>query len=60
MIITEEFIVTGMKCNGCETIIEEAVNQIDGIHHIKADYPKATVLMNSWRRLSPMIPCRCR
>jgi uncharacterized protein len=43
MIVTKEFNIAGMQCSGCETIIEEVVNQVDGVIFIKADYLKATM-----------------
>jgi len=35
--------VTGMHCNGCETIIEEAVASIEGIQSVKANFSRGTV-----------------
>ena len=43
MIVTEEIYVIGMHCGGCETIIEEAVIQIDGVLFVKAEYHKSAV-----------------
>ena len=43
MIITQEIQVTGMHCNGCETIIEERIKQGNGIISAKADCGKAAV-----------------
>lgn len=43
MIVTRKFNIAGMQCSRCETIIEEAVNQIDGVFFIKTDYLKATL-----------------
>jgi copper chaperone CopZ len=43
MIVTKEFNIAGMQCSRCETIIEEAVNQIDGGFFIKTDCLKATI-----------------
>ena len=36
--ITKKIIVTGMVCSGCETILEEAITQLDGVESVKADY----------------------
>ena len=33
--------IKGMMCGGCETIIEDAVAEIEGVIDVKADYPKA-------------------
>ncbi len=38
--------VTGMQCSGCETAIEEAVSQIEGVDNITADYPTGKVSIN--------------
>ncbi|MCK5897977.1 MAG: sulfite exporter TauE/SafE family protein [Methylococcales bacterium] len=38
-----KFNVLEMVCSGCETIIEEAFEDINGVKKIKADYPKASV-----------------
>lgn len=46
MNITKEITVSGMQCSGCETIIEEAVNQIEGVQQVKADYPNAKVIVS--------------
>ncbi|HFD12684.1 MAG TPA: heavy metal transport/detoxification protein [Crenotrichaceae bacterium] len=35
--------ITGMQCGGCETIIETAVSQLQGIEKVDADYPHGTV-----------------
>ena len=35
--------VTGMQCSGCETIIEEALTNRDGIESVKASYANANV-----------------
>jgi len=43
MIVTKEIHVTGMQCEGCETIIEEVVSQIDGVLYVKADYLHAAL-----------------
>lgn len=43
MIITKKIIVTGMMCSGCETILEEAISQLEGIESVKADYLSNTV-----------------
>ncbi|MCK5727669.1 MAG: sulfite exporter TauE/SafE family protein [Methylococcales bacterium] len=37
------FNVLEMVCSGCETTIEEAIENINGIKKIKADYPTASV-----------------
>ncbi len=41
--VTNEFRITGMNCNGCETIIEEVVGKLEGVAYVKADYIKSTV-----------------
>ncbi|MCK5872548.1 MAG: sulfite exporter TauE/SafE family protein [Methylococcales bacterium] len=38
-----KFNVLEMVCSGCETIIEEAFEKVDGVKKIKADYPTASV-----------------
>jgi len=38
--------VTGMQCGGCETVIEEAVAQQDGVDSISADYPTGRVAVS--------------
>jgi len=38
--------VTGMQCNGCETAIEAAVNQVDGVDNVTVDYPTGIVNIN--------------
>lgn len=43
MTASEIIKVTGMQCNGCEKIIEEAVESINGIHSVKANFSKGTV-----------------
>jgi len=35
--------VIGMQCGGCETIIETAVSQLEGIETVEVDYPRGTV-----------------
>ena len=39
MNINKQINIKGMMCGGCESIIEEAVTEIDGDIEIKADYP---------------------
>jgi len=41
MVVTKEIHVTGMQCGGCEKIIEEVVNQINGVLFVEADFAKA-------------------
>jgi uncharacterized protein len=36
-------VVSGMRCNGCETIIERAVSKVSGVGHVKADYSRGVV-----------------
>lgn len=43
MIVKKEIKVQGMHCGGCETIIEDTLNQIDGVTSVKADYQKSKV-----------------
>ena len=38
MIEAKEIDILGMKCSGCEAVIEEAVFQIEGVHFVKANY----------------------
>ncbi len=35
--------VTGMQCDGCETTIEAAVSQMEGVENISASYPSGIV-----------------
>ncbi len=35
--------IKGMSCTGCERIIEESLNALAGISHVKADYMKGRV-----------------
>jgi uncharacterized protein len=46
MMVTKEFIVSGMQCIGCEKIIEGILNQIDGIQHVKVSYPDSTLTVS--------------
>ena len=39
MQISKKIDIKDMVCGGCETVIEEAVNEIDGVIEVKADYP---------------------
>ena len=39
MQISKQIDVKGMVCGGCETVIEEAIADIEGVIEIKADYP---------------------
>ena len=41
-----KFNVLEMVCSGCETIIENALEQAQGIKKIKADYPTASVTVS--------------
>jgi len=43
MIVTNERIIIGMQCMGCEKSIEETINQLDGIRYVKADFKTATL-----------------
>lgn len=40
-----EFSVNGMKCVGCEKVIEEGLSKEKGIHKVKADFPSATLFV---------------
>lgn len=39
MIIDKQVEVGGMQCAGCETIIEDAVTELDGVISVHADFP---------------------
>lgn len=41
MNISKKINIKGMMCGGCESIIEEAVTEMDGVEEVKADYPNA-------------------
>ncbi|RLA16693.1 MAG: heavy metal transport/detoxification protein [Gammaproteobacteria bacterium] len=36
---SKEITIKGMMCGGCESIIEEAVSEIEGVLEVKSDYP---------------------
>jgi len=38
-----KFNVTGMRCSGCETIIETAVTPLEGVELVSANYPSGSV-----------------
>ncbi len=40
MIIRKEIKVKGMKCPGCDAIIEDAIRKIDGVLSVKANFDK--------------------
>ncbi|EGW22824.1 urease accessory protein UreH domain-containing protein [Methylobacter tundripaludum] len=40
---TRTFSVTGMHCRGCEAAIESAVNELEGIRSVRADFAKEKV-----------------
>ncbi len=35
--------VSGMHCTGCEALVEEMVEELDGVKKVKPDFKKATV-----------------
>ena len=39
MQLNKQINIKGMMCGGCESIIEEAVSEIEGVVEVKADYP---------------------
>ncbi|GAW84881.1 hypothetical protein bplSymb_SCF00113P025 [Bathymodiolus platifrons methanotrophic gill symbiont] len=41
MQINKQINIKGMMCGGCETIIEDAVSEIEGVSDVHADYPSA-------------------
>jgi uncharacterized protein len=43
MVFTKKISVTGMHCSGCETIINEAIGEIEGVQFVKSNYAKGTV-----------------
>lgn len=43
MIATTTIAVLGMKCSGCELIIEEQIKHIPGVHFVQADFKKACI-----------------
>lgn len=42
-VITQQFSVGGMRCPGCESVIEEAISRIHGVHRVRADYARESV-----------------
>lgn len=44
--ITRKFRVDGMRCQGCETTIEQAVAQLSGVQDIKADFAAGTATVS--------------
>ncbi len=40
-IITQEYDITGMTCNGCRTHVEEALNSVEGVRKASVDLHKA-------------------
>lgn len=44
--------VNGMRCNGCENRIQNAISQIEGIESVIADYINATVTINYTNKIN--------
>lgn len=61
MIHSEEIMVSGMQCSGCEASIEAAVQQLDGIRSVKAEYCRSslTVSFDSCRTSLDQISTVC-
>ncbi|TLU86215.1 MAG: heavy-metal-associated domain-containing protein [Chlorobium sp.] len=38
-----ELKVTGMKCSGCELLVTEALEVLDGVENVAASYQKGTI-----------------
>lgn len=41
MIVTKEIKVLGMHCSSCSATIEESLAPLEGVHSVKANYPKS-------------------
>lgn len=43
MIVSKETKISGLFCNGCKAIIEEAIGKINGVQSVKVNYNKSSV-----------------
>ncbi len=45
MIVVKEYLINGMHCNKCESVIEEIINNFSGIYSVKANYKRARIII---------------
>ena len=46
MIIINKIGIEGMNCNGCQTIIERTINEIEGVKYVKANYKQSSIIVH--------------
>ena len=44
---THEFTVSGMACDGCESAVENAVSELDGVESVRADHETDAVTVDT-------------
>ena len=50
--MTQEFIVTGMKCDGCANAVKNKLNEIDGVQSVNIELTGGKVVIESATALS--------
>ncbi|WP_076789137.1 heavy-metal-associated domain-containing protein [Chlorobium sp. KB01] len=41
----QELVVTGMSCSGCEMLLKEALEELDGVQDAEASYHNGVVMV---------------